>query len=115
MTNPYFMNSVSWNYPDGPAIAYSFLALASFLRPYEGRIPNSALGGACLALSGYANLAGLPVLLGIICIVRPGHAWLCGRRKSTRHSGLPVSHPCIGSNAFAEPNISHFGILRTPG
>jgi len=64
-TNPYFVYAVSWDYPDGPAIAYALLALACFLRPSSGRISNSVWGGAFLALSGYTNLAGLPVLLGI--------------------------------------------------
>lgn len=68
ITNPYFISSVSWDYPDGPAIAYAFLALTCFLHPGRRRIPNSAMGGAFLALSGYTNLAGLPVLLGIVTI-----------------------------------------------
>jgi hypothetical protein len=68
MTNPYFVSSVAWDYPDGPAVAYAFLALACFLRPVQGFVPNSLLGGACMALSGYTNLAGLPVLLGILVI-----------------------------------------------
>lgn len=63
ITNPYLMAAVAWDYPDGPAIGYAFLALACFLRPVEGRVPNAVLGGAFLALSGYTNLAGLPVLL----------------------------------------------------
>jgi hypothetical protein len=65
MTNPYFVTAVSWDYPDGPAIAYAFMALACFLRPSRGRVPKAVLGGACLAFSGYTNLAGLPVLVGI--------------------------------------------------
>jgi hypothetical protein len=68
ITNPFLMSAVSWDYPDGPATAYAFLALACFLRPNQGRIPNAALGGACLALSGYTNLAVLPVLLGAVAI-----------------------------------------------
>jgi len=68
VTNPYLIAGVSWDYPDGPATAYAFLALACFLRPWEGRVPNSVWGGACLALSGYTNLAGLPVLLGTLAI-----------------------------------------------
>ncbi len=68
MTNPYFMCAVAWDYPDGPAIAYAFLAMAAFLRPVPGYLASYAVAGACLALSGYTNMAALPVLLGIAVI-----------------------------------------------
>jgi len=68
LTNPYFLTSVCWDYPDGPSIAYALLAAAAFLRPSRGRVPNGVLGGAGLALSGYTNLAALPVLIGIAAI-----------------------------------------------
>ncbi len=67
-TNPYFIYSVAWDYPDGPAVAYAFVALVFFLRPREGRLPNSFLGGMFLAFSGYTNLAGLPVLVSMMVI-----------------------------------------------
>lgn len=69
MTNPYFIAAVSWDYPDGPAIAYAFAALACFLSPRPWRIPNASLGGAFLALSGYSNLAGLAVLIAIFSVL----------------------------------------------
>jgi hypothetical protein len=68
MTNPYFISAVSWDYPDGPAIAYAFLGMACLLRPSRGRVSTTILGGAFLALSGYTNLAVLPVLLGMLAI-----------------------------------------------
>lgn len=78
MTNPYFVSGVAWDYPDGPAVAYAFLALAAFLRPTRGRIPNGVIGGACLALSAYTNFAGLPSLLGILMVP------IWGSRKSLK-------------------------------
>ena len=68
MTNPYFVYAVAWDYPDGPAIAYALLGLACFLRPAPRLVPSGVAGGAFLALSGYTNLAGLPVLLGMLMI-----------------------------------------------
>jgi hypothetical protein len=68
ITNPYFMAANCWDYPDGPAIAYALAALGFFLRPTRGRIPNDAWGGVFLALSGYANLAALPALAGIMVV-----------------------------------------------
>jgi hypothetical protein len=116
MTNPYFIYSVSWDYPDGPATAYSFLALACFLRPIRGRIPNSALGGACLALSAYTNLAGLPVLLGILAIplwrfrrsfkelIRQGLYVLCGVLALTLVLAI-IGKLLLGTYLFYMPQI----------
>ncbi|MBS1859444.1 MAG: hypothetical protein JST11_28980 [Acidobacteria bacterium] len=68
MVNPYFAGAVSWDYPDGPAIAYALVALACFATSHRGRIPNAVWAGAALALSGYTNLAVMPVLLGTLMI-----------------------------------------------
>lgn len=93
MTNPYFMSGLAWDYPDGPAVAYALLALACFLRPAPKFLPSGVAGGACLALSGYTNLAGLPVLLGILMIP------LWRYRKSLKRLVGEAGHIVLGGSA----------------
>jgi hypothetical protein len=66
--NPYFMCTVSWDYPDGPAIAYGLAALAFATRTEGSRARNSALTGIFLALSGLTNMSGGPMILGVAAI-----------------------------------------------
>ncbi len=123
-TNPYFVSAVSWDYPDGPAIAYALCALACFLRPSSGRIPNAVWGGVFLALSGYTNLAGLPVLLGIAAI--PIWRYKDAVRELTRQAALAiaggagatavlaiVSKLSLGTYLFFMPQISQIIYTRT--
>lgn len=93
MTNPYFVYGLAWDYPDGPAIAYALLALACFLRPSPKVLPSGVAGGACLALSGYTNLAGLPVLLGILMIP------LWRYRQSFKRLVREAVHIVVGGSA----------------
>lgn len=123
-TNPYFIYSVSWDYPDGPAISYALCALACFLCPSSGRIPNAVWGGVFLALSGYTNLAGLPVLLGIAAIPvwRYGRALLELLRESARAiagaAAITVvlaiaSKFSLGTYLFFMPQIGQIIYTRT--
>jgi hypothetical protein len=65
-TNPWYFSSVAWDYPDGPAIAYGFLAVAFALRPHGSRTLNTILMAACLAFSGFTNMSGGPMVLSIL-------------------------------------------------
>ena len=61
-TNPYFMSTASWHYPDGPALTYAMVALALYVRPRGGKW-NSVLAAGFLALSGFTNMSGGPMIL----------------------------------------------------
>ncbi len=66
--NPYFIYAISWEYPDGPAIMYGFVALMWLLHPEISPWTSALCGGMFLALCGYTNLAALPVLIAI-CVI----------------------------------------------
>jgi 4-amino-4-deoxy-L-arabinose transferase-like glycosyltransferase len=66
--NPYFMSTVGWDYPDGPAIAYALAGLAFAVRPHGARLKNIAICGVLLALSGLTNMSGGPMILGVVAI-----------------------------------------------
>jgi hypothetical protein len=68
MTNPFLISAVCWDYPDGPVIAYAFLAMAFFLRPSSNRVWPALCAGASFVLCGYTNLAAIPMLVGIVII-----------------------------------------------
>ncbi|HMD50226.1 MAG TPA: hypothetical protein VKG79_14050, partial [Bryobacteraceae bacterium] len=68
VTNPYFMSTVCWDYPDGPSIAYAFAALACAVRPNGSLRVNRVLAGVFLALSGLAHLAAGPMILSVAMI-----------------------------------------------
>ena len=68
VTNPYFVSTVSWDYPDGPSIAYGFTALAFALRPGGSRRVNGVLAGVFLALSGLTHMAAIPMILSVVTI-----------------------------------------------
>ena len=126
-TNPYFIYSVAWDYPDGPAVAYAFVALLFFLRPRQGRTPNSLIGGMFLAFSGYTNLAGLPVLLSMMTIP------LWRNRRSLRALAveifrvfcggvaatallIPVFKALVGQYMFFKPQLDQIQYIRShPG
>ncbi|MCU1232602.1 MAG: hypothetical protein JWP63_569 [Candidatus Solibacter sp.] len=65
LTNPYFMSTVSWDYPDGPAIAYAFVGLAFAVRPNGNRV----WVGIFLTLSLLTNLAGAPMIAALLVLV----------------------------------------------
>ena len=126
-TNPYFIFAVAWDYPDGPAIAYAFVALACFLRPRQGRFPNSLLAGACLALSGYSNLAGIPALLSMMAVplwryrqslgrLAKEVLWiLCGGVAATALL-IPFSRTMLGCYLFFKPQLDQIQYVRShPG
>jgi hypothetical protein len=66
--SPQFMATVGWAYPDGPAIAYGFAALAFAMRPHGSRAHNTILMAVFLALSGLTNMAAAPMILSIAAV-----------------------------------------------
>jgi hypothetical protein len=66
VTNPYFMASAGWQYPDGAAIAYATAGMALYLRPTGSRRWNSFWAAAMLLLSGATNMAGGPMILAVL-------------------------------------------------
>jgi hypothetical protein len=68
-TNPYFISTVSWDYPDGPAIAYAFAGLAFAVRPHGNPAWNTVRAAIFLTLSGLTNLAGAPMVVSILVFV----------------------------------------------
>lgn len=68
VTNPYFMCTVCWDYPNGPSISYAFIALAFALRPNGARSVNSILTGIFLALSGLTHLGAASTILAVAAI-----------------------------------------------
>ena len=65
-TNPWYFSSVAWDYPDGPAIAYGFLAVVFALKPHGSRPANSILMAVFLSLSGFTNMSGAPMVLSVL-------------------------------------------------
>jgi hypothetical protein len=68
VTNPYFISTVSWDYPDAPSIAYGFAALMCAVRPNGSRRVNGALTGMFLALSGLTHMTAGPMILSVLAI-----------------------------------------------
>ena len=68
VTNMNFFLTIGWDYPDGPAIAFAFVALACFVRPRGNPALNSILGGAFLALCGFTNMASCTIVLSMLLI-----------------------------------------------
>jgi hypothetical protein len=68
ITNTYFMSAVCWQYPDGAAIAYAMIGLAFYLRPHGNPQWNGCLAAGALTLSGFAQMAGAPVILSLLVI-----------------------------------------------
>lgn len=66
VVDPYFNSAVGWDYPDGPAIAYGFVAAAFAVRPHGRRTLNTILMAVFLALSGFTNMSGAPMILAIL-------------------------------------------------
>jgi hypothetical protein len=68
ITNTYFMSTVCWQYPDGPAIAYAMIGMAFYLRPKGNPRWNGFLAACALTLSGFAQMAGAPMILSLLVI-----------------------------------------------
>lgn len=66
LTSPFLISAVAWDYPDGPAIAYGFVAAAFAVRPGGSRWVNTVLMAVFLALSGFTNMSGAPMILSIL-------------------------------------------------
>jgi hypothetical protein len=125
--NPWFFSSVAWDYPDGPAIAYGFLAAAFALRPHGSRAFNAVLMAACLALSGFTNMSGGPMVLSILIfplwrwrrslleLVREG-VYIAIGVAGTTLAIAPVSRLVLGYWMFFMPqvNLARYE-LGTPG
>ena len=116
-TNPWYYTTVAWDYPDGPAIAYGFLAAAFALRPHGSRAVNSILMAACLALSGFTNMSGAPMVLSVLIfplwrwrrslveLVREGVYILTGVAGTTI-ALVPMSKAVLGYWLFFMPQIN---------
>jgi hypothetical protein len=65
-TSPSIHSAIAWDYPDGPAIAYGFVAAAFALRPGGRRAVNTILMAAFLTLSGLTNMSGAPMILAVL-------------------------------------------------
>lgn len=68
ITNPDFMSTTGWQYPDGAAIAYATVALALYLRPHGSPGWNDSLAAAALTLSAFTNVAGAPLIVSLFLI-----------------------------------------------
>jgi hypothetical protein len=70
--NPYVMSTISWDYPDGPAIAFFLLGLWLLLAPprrFQGRL-GIAIVGSLWAMAGFTNLIiGLIILPALVSMV----------------------------------------------
>ena len=89
--NPWYFSSVAWDYPDGPAIAYGFLAAAFALRPHGSRALNTALMASCLALSGFTNMSAAPMVLSVL--IFPLWRWRRSLQELVRE-GIVHRHRC---------------------
>ncbi|HTC94582.1 MAG TPA: hypothetical protein VK699_14170 [Terriglobales bacterium] len=69
--NPYLIGTVTWDYPDGPAIAFLLLGFWMVLAPprrFEGRLAT-VWAGAFWAMAGYTILiAGLIIIPGVLIL-----------------------------------------------
>jgi len=67
--SPYFISTVAWDYPDGPAVAFLFVAIALYLRPGGNRAVNSVGGAVFLGLAGHTNMAAGPAIVGGLALL----------------------------------------------
>ena len=116
-TNPWYFTTVAWDYPDGPAIAYGFLAVAFALRPHGSRAINTVLMAACLALSGFTNMSGAPMVVSVLIsplwrarhslseLVREG-AYILAGVAGTTMALVPLSKVVLGYWLFFMPQIN---------
>jgi hypothetical protein len=124
-TNLYFFNSVSWDYPDGPAIAYAFGGVAFSVRPGGRRSVNVALAGVLFALAGYTNMAVAPVILGGVLLGAWRYLrsirglfryalWLGAGVVCTTLALCLISLPVLGRFDFYQPQIdqTHYAIAH---
>jgi len=69
--NPYVMSTISWDYPDGPAITFLLIGLWLVLAPplrFRGGLRMLVIG-SLWAMAGFTNLiAGLIILPGLVLI-----------------------------------------------
>lgn len=69
--NPYLIGTITWDYPDGPAIAFLLLGFWMVLAPprrWEGRLAT-VWAGAFWAMAGYTVLiAGLIIIPGVLIL-----------------------------------------------
>ena len=116
-TNPWYYTTVAWDYPDGPAIAYGFLAMAFAMRPHGSRARNTVLMAACLALSGFTNMSGAPMVVSVLIfplwrarhslreLVREG-AYILAGVGGTTIALAPLSKVVLGYWLFFMPQIN---------
>ena len=93
ITNPYFISTVSWDYPDGPAIAFAFAGLAFAVRPHGNPVSGMIRAGIFLTLSALTSLSAVPMLLSILVLVFWRH------RQSAQQWKLDALRVAIGAAA----------------
>jgi hypothetical protein len=109
--NPYFVSTVSWDYPDGAAIAYAFAGLAFAVRPHGSAAWNTVRAAVFLTLSGLTHLTGAPMLFSVLVFVfwRHRHApreWmrdvlcLAAGAAGTVLALCPISQVLVGRWTF---------------
>jgi hypothetical protein len=115
--NPWYFSSVAWDYPDGPAIAYGFLAVVFALRPHGSRPVNSILMAVFLSLSGFTNMSGAPMVLSVLVFPLwrsrrslPGLvrevAYIVAGLAGTTIVLIPVSKMLLGYWLFFMPQLN---------
>ena len=107
IANPYFMASAGWQYPDGAAIAYGMAGLALYLRPTGSRRWNSFWAAAMLVLSGATNMAGGPMILGILVVP----LWRCRHslKEFLKETACSVAGAAAAGFVLARLSSSLFG------
>jgi hypothetical protein len=126
--NPYVMSTISWDYPDGPAIAFLMLGLWVVLAPprrLQGRLGMFAVG-SLWAMAGFTNLiAGLIVVPGLVLIayvrrfdirqiVKDGLFVAIGVVITTAFFAI-LSKQIFGDYRFYQPQFGMFRYMDTEG
>lgn len=126
-TNPYFMATAAWHYPDGPAIAYAMAGMALYLRPHGNRTLNSVLAAGALALAGFTNMSSGLMILSVLVIPFWHHRHSLKRlaREAVCAAAavavttlvlMKVSKDLLGDSLFFLPQIKMWMYTRqTPG
>jgi hypothetical protein len=126
--NPYVMSTISWDYPDGPAIAFFLLGLWLVLAPpkrLQGRL-GVAVIGALWAMAGFTNLIiGLIILPALVLIaylrrfdlrqvVEDGFYMAVGVVVTTAIFAI-ISKQIFGDYRFYEPQFKQFMYMNSGG
>ncbi|MEO8368536.1 MAG: hypothetical protein ABI806_05005 [Candidatus Solibacter sp.] len=92
-TNPQFISAIGWDYPDGPAIAYAFIALAFAVRPHGSAAWNLVCATVFVTLSALTHLSGASMQVSILALAVWRH------RASFKWTRLAVLVAAAGGGA----------------